>query len=379
MRSPLHAKSPNSGTLLIAAISGRAPAAAARRAGYRPLVADFFCDIDTIALAERTAKLPGDLQSGIDDSRMVEMLGQLAGDDQPLAIVLGSGFERKPDLVDEIARHFPLAGNDGAAIRRIKHPGTLAADCAELGIPHPAICRETPPDPENWVVKTAGGAGGAHIARASGATTAPGRYFQRFVKGYPVSALFVGDGKGAQIVGFSRQWASPAPAAPYRYGGAVRLRRFDREQAARIGSWLSALTRRAGLVGLCSADFIRSPDGFQLMEINPRPGATLDIFDDMAAPLMKTHLDAASGKACRLPCFTDSMASMIAYASAPIERFPAFAWPDWTADHQSPGTSLIAGDPVCTVFARGPSADATSRAVKARIAQLRPQWAGSAP
>lgn len=379
MRSLLHAKSPNSGVLLIAAISGRALAAAARRAGYRPLVADFFCDIDTVALAERTAKLPGDLQNGIDDGRMVETLRQLAGDDRPLAIVLGSGFERKPDLVDEIARRFPLAGNDGATIRRIKDPATLAADCTELGIPHPAICRETPPDPENWVVKTAGGAGGAHIARANGAASAPGRYFQRFVKGYPVSALFIGDGQGARVVGFSRQWTSPAPAAPYRYGGAVRLRRFDREQAAKISDWLSSLARRAGLVGLCSADFIRSPDGFQLMEINPRPGATLDIFDDMAAPLMKTHLDAASGRPYRLPRFVDSMASMIAYASAPIERFPAFAWPDWTADHQSPGTSLIAGDPVCTVFARGPSADATSRAVKARIAQLRPQWAGSAP
>ncbi|MGN6767348.1 MAG: ATP-grasp domain-containing protein [Rhizobiaceae bacterium] len=379
MRSLLHAKSPNSGALLIAAISGRALAAAARRAGYRPLVADFFCDIDTVALAERTAKLPGDLQNGIDDGRMVETLRQLAGDDRPLAIVLGSGFERKPDLVDEIARRFPLAGNDGATIRRIKDPATLAADCAELGIPHPAICRETPPDPENWVVKTAGGAGGAHIARANGAASAPGRYFQRFVKGYPVSALFIGDGQGARVVGFSRQWTSPAPAAPYRYGGAVRLRRFDREQAAKISDWLSSLARRAGLVGLCSADFIRSPDGFQLMEINPRPGATLDIFDDMAAPLMKTHLDAASGRPYRLPRFVDSMASMIAYASAPIERFPAFAWPDWTADHQSPGTSLVAGDPVCTVFARGPSADATSRAVKARIAQLRPQWAGSAP
>lgn len=379
MRSLLHAKSPNSGALLIAAISGRALAAAARRAGYRPLVADFFCDIDTVALAERTAKLPGDLQNGMDDSRVVEALRRLADDDRPLAIVLGSGFERKPDLVDEIARHFPLAGNDGTAIRRIKDPETLAADCAELGIPHPAICRETPPDPENWVVKTAGGAGGAHIVRANGTAIEPGRYFQHFVKGYSVSALFVGDGHRARVVGFSRQWASPAPAAPYRYGGAVRLRRFDRERAAMIEGWLSGLVRRTGLVGLCSADFIRGPDGYRLMEINPRPGATLDIFDDRDAPLMKAHLDAACGKPFRLPRFADSMASMIAYASAPIARFPAFAWPDWTADHQSPGTSLIAGDPVCTVFAHGPSAGATSRAVKARIAQLRPHWAESAP
>ena len=82
---------------------------------------------------------------------------------------------------------------------------------------------------ENWVVKTVGAAGGPHVkqADATGPCTA-GRYFQRFVPGKSISALFVGDGKHAQIVGFSRQWTSPAPAAPYRYGGAVRLRRFDR-------------------------------------------------------------------------------------------------------------------------------------------------------
>ena len=58
-------------TPVIAAISGRALAAAARRAGYRPLVADFFCDTDTVALAERVGKLPGDLHSGIDGARIV--------------------------------------------------------------------------------------------------------------------------------------------------------------------------------------------------------------------------------------------------------------------------------------------------------------------
>src|SRR5215207_7532455 len=102
MRFLLHAKSPNNAeSLLIAAISGRALAAAARRAGYRPLVADFFCDTDTVALAERTQMLPGDLQQGVDGQRLIEALHQLAGHDLPVAVVLGSGFERKPEMVDD--------------------------------------------------------------------------------------------------------------------------------------------------------------------------------------------------------------------------------------------------------------------------------------
>ena len=64
MPSPLPATSPSSrGTVLIAALAGRALAAAARRAGYAALVADLFCDLDTQALAVRTARLPGDLSA----------------------------------------------------------------------------------------------------------------------------------------------------------------------------------------------------------------------------------------------------------------------------------------------------------------------------
>jgi predicted ATP-grasp superfamily ATP-dependent carboligase len=378
MHSPLPATSPNS-TLLIVAVSGRALAAAARRAGYRPLVADFFCDSDTLALAERAVRMPGDLRNGIDGARLLAVLHQLAGDAAPVAVLLGSGFERKPELVDEIARHFPLAGNSGAAIRRVKDPASLAADCAALEIPHPAFRWQLPPDPENWVVKVAGGAGGSHIVRANGGAPALGRYFQRLVSGSSVSALFIGDRNGARIVGFSRQWTSPSPGAPYRYGGAVRLRRFDRAQAATIGRWLSGLTRRAGLVGLCSADFIRTRQGYQLIEINPRPGATLDIFDSAEAPLIEAHLRAARGEAYRLPRFTDSMASTIAYADAALARFPDIAWPDWTADRQSPDTSLDAGDPVCTVFARGPTAKATERAVQAQAIDLQRQWYEARP
>lgn len=382
MRFPLHARSRNSaGWLLIAAISGRALAAAARRAGYRPLVADFFCDTDTTALAEHVAKLPGDLQNGIDGGRVVETLQQLAGtrqvlQEEPAAVILGSGFERQPETVDEVARHFPLAGNGGAAIRRIKDPEQLAADCKEFGIPHPEFRRDRPADWQNWVVKTAGGAGGAHIRRADADGPASGRYFQRFVSGRSVSALFIGDGQTARVVGFSRQWVSPTPSTPYRYGGAVRLRRFDTEQAATIRGWLSCLVNRAGLVGLCSADFIHTNNGYKLIEVNPRPGATLDIFDDPEAPLIEAHLRAATGKAYRLPRFADSMASMVTYARTPIDRFPPIDWPDWTADRQSPGTRLIAGDPVCTVFARGSSAAATTRLIKGQASRLQHHWEG---
>ena len=361
---------------MIAAISGRALASAARRAGYRPLVADLFRDNDTVALSERAIMLPGNLSYGIDYKGLPDALLKLAAGEPVEALVLGSGFEREPAIVDEIARQFPLAGNSAGAIGHAKDPRKLADDCAALGIPHPEFRLETPPDPENWLVKSAGGAGGGHVARANGVAVKPGRYFQRFVRGQSVSALFVADGRTAHVVGFSRQWTSPAPGAPYRYGGAVRLRRFDRNDAAKIGGWLSGLTSRAGLAGLCSADLIRHDGGYHLVEINPRPGATLDIFDSTEAPLLKAHIDACRGKPFRVPRFEDCMASLVTYASRSVEQFPKIAWPDWTADRQPAGSTLAAGDPICTVFARGTNAAATRRTAEARAARLSNHWEG---
>lgn len=380
MHFPLPARlRSNSKAVLIAAISGRALAASARRAGYRVLVADMFCDIDTVALAERTAKIPGDFHNGIDGNCLMETLEDLASGEEPLAVVCGSGFERRPEIVDEIARRFRLAGNRAQAIRRVKSPERFAADCAALAIPHPEIRRLVPSDPENWLAKTEGAAGGTHIRSANGMAADPGRYFQRLVHGDNVSALFIGDGRAAQIIGFSRQFAAPRPGAPYRYGGALRLQRFDRRHAAMIGDWLTGLTRRAGLVGLCSADLIRSNGGYQLLEINPRPGATLDIFDSDAVPLMEAHLSASCGEPYALPRFNDNMASMIAYTNRPVDHFPAIAWPDWTADRQSAGTRLDAGDPVCTVFARGPNATATRRNLNIQLRDLQRHWQGVQP
>jgi predicted ATP-grasp superfamily ATP-dependent carboligase len=377
MRSPLHATSQSSaGLLLIAAVSGRALVAAARRAGYRVRVADFFCDDDTKALAERASLLPGDLRGGVDPAAVSDTLRSLADGEEVSAVILGSGFERIPEVADEIAGHLPLAGNRSATIRRVKDPRTLAEDCAALGIPHPKFRFDPPPDPENWVVKAIGGAGGTHVCPADGAARAAGRYFQQLVRGTSLSALFLAEGSEARMVGFSRQWTSPSPTASYRYGGAARLRPLDCADAAMITDWLSGLVERAGLVGLCSADFIRSPEGWCLIEINPRPGATLDIFDSADAPLIEAHLRACRGKQFRLPRFADSMASMIAYAARPVESFPAIVWPDWTADRQPSGTRLMAGDPVCTIFARGPSAASARRRAGSLAAQLERHWTG---
>lgn len=375
MHSPLPAASPNSPVILVVAISGRSLATAARNAGYRVLVADLFNDTDTCRLAERVAILPGSLQDGIDETEIVPNLRELVGRDRPDALVYGSGFERRPELIDLLASAFPVAGNSAETVRRVKDPSSLASLCAGIGIPHPQIRYDVPEDRRGWLSKVPGGAGGSHVRPAtSSGRSPPGSYFQRQVPGNGLSALFLADRGRACIVGYSRQWPSPSAASPFRYGGAVRLLRFSREKGREIGRWLDDLVARTGLVGLCSADFIDGPEGTFLLEINPRPGATLDIFDNDDKPLLTQHLRSVRGESIEVPVFRGAVASAIAYASRPIRRFPELQWPPLTADHQRPGSELDAGDPVCTVLAQARSAAAAERAVKARISELTPHW-----
>lgn len=360
--------------LLILSVSGRALAAAARRAGFRPFVADLFNDADTLELAERAVLLSGSLRNGVDHDHIREKLRALMAGERPTALVYGSGFESKPELIDFLSREFPLAGNSAQTIREVKNPANLARLCREIGISHPEIRFEAPSNPDGWVTKLAGGAGGGHVRAAAGAKPEPSRYFQAFVSGENVSALFLARQGKAHIVGFSRQWSAPSGAMPFRYGGAVRLARYDREKRDLVKGWLDALVERTGLVGLCSADFIEGSDGLHLIEINPRPGATLDIFDSGDAPLLIQHLRAVSGEKIRLPLYRDVTASAIAYTAEPIAVFPDIPWPALTADHQKPGTALCADDPVCTVFARARTADAAERAVKNSIHALASHW-----
>src|SRR5262245_54486082 len=97
-------KSSRSGTaVLIAAASGRALAASARRGGYAPLVADFFGDQDTIAVAAAHVRLCGGLEHGMRFDGVLDALESLATHEEPAGIVCGTGFEDRPEVLANIA------------------------------------------------------------------------------------------------------------------------------------------------------------------------------------------------------------------------------------------------------------------------------------
>ena len=96
------------------------------------------------------------------------------------------------------------------------------------------------------------------MRRANGEAAGDRPLFPALLSGQNLSALFLADGRRPISSASAGNGRRPLPAQPYRYGGAVRLRRFDRQDNVTIGRWLTALTARTGLEGLCSADFIKT-------------------------------------------------------------------------------------------------------------------------
>ena len=373
-------------SLLIAAVSGRALAASARRAGFVPLVADFFTDADTRQIAPSCYKLD-DLRRGFRWKSLAPALEALAvaAPTPVLGVVYGSGFEDRPGLLTKIAERWPLLGNVPSVVERVKSREVFFTELARLSIPHPRTVIDPAAAGSGWLAKRQGGAGGSHVvtshvvtSHVAAASTARRRsakgriYFQEKVEGRPVSAFFAGTGTSARVLGFSEQWAAPTSRAKWRYGGAARPAELSQDLEARLTHTVECVAQCFDLKGLGSADFLVNGEDFYLLEINPRPGATLDIFDSEAEPLLRIHLEAVLDN--RLPTalrnLQEATASAIVYATEPITMSQSMIWPDWTADRPRIGERIDKDRPICTVWARSRTKVEARRLVDERIESI---------
>jgi predicted ATP-grasp superfamily ATP-dependent carboligase len=358
--------------VLIAAASGRALAASARRGGYAPLVADFFGDQDTAAAAHAHIRLDQGLTRGMSSNGVVDALESLASVRAPAGIVCGAGFEDRPEMLAHIARRWKLFGNGPDVVARAKDPLAFSKLCRDSGIRHPETSLARPSDATGWLTKRKGGAGGRHIRMAIDSDGTDGAfYFQRRVIGTPVSALILADGRRSMVLGFSAQWSSPTPRHPFRYGGAVQPAVLASETADAMIDAVQRLVPMLPLIGLNSADFLVSGRDFQLLEINPRPGATLDIFEPNHGSIFAMHIAACEGVLPAMPpTFEQARASAIVHAEGDIAAVPAFHWPAWTADRPGVGTRVHQGDPLCTVFASAATATNARELAEQRVAMI---------
>ncbi len=362
-------------TILIAAFSGRALAESARRAGYVPLVVDAFGDMDTRAAAFLYAGLPTAVRQGFEAKTLFAALDGLVdcAPSPPVGIVLGSGFEDRPKLIASLDARYGILGSKADLVREVKDPAAFFPLLRSIGIAHPETLLTPPENPQGWIAKRIGGAGGAHIRELQNLSKPPEKYyFQRRIEGTPMS-VFAVSCKGGVALELSRQWTAPSSRKPFRYGGAVITEYADTPAEQKMVSAAATLIELLDPVGLVSFDFLIEGDTPYLLEVNPRPGATLDIFDDVGGNLFRAHVEASLGNELwqtrDLPT-AQSRASAILYADNGSLTAGEVDWPEWTADRPMPGTSIPGETPIATVFADGANADEAEHLARTRLSTL---------
>ncbi len=365
------------GAYLVVALSGRALTVAARRAGKRAIALDLFGDADTRNEATASEIVAGSLAHGFDADALIAAADRLApaGSRPPFGLVYGSGLEDRPHLIERLSRGRQLCVNSAATVARVKDPHEVFTLLGGLGIPCPETTFTPPADAAGWLVKRIGASGGSHVEPATGtAEIRADRYYQRRVPGRPVGVSFLADGRRATILGCSEQWHWSGGDASFLFGGALQPAEVSSHIVRDLPVALDALVAALGLVGLNSLDIMVDDDRFAVIEVNPRPGANLDIFDGLAGlPLFELHLRACAGELpgpAALDGRNGASAMAVVYAVRDSIVPEAIGWPDWVADRPAPGARMGSGAPVCTVLARAATAGTVRALADERVAMV---------
>ncbi|AOF82329.1 ATP-grasp domain protein [Methyloversatilis sp. RAC08] len=340
---------------LIVSGSARALAQSCVAAGWTCDVIDPFADTDTQAVARRTVR--ADFRDGAFGDELPALIAGMAG--RWDGIVDGSGFEPRPDLLSALDRAFhasaPRRGNAAATVQQCKTPDALAAGLREAGVRHAAM-RSEGRAPDGWLMKQTGACGGAHVRPAQGGETIPtGWHAQACVAGIPASVLFLADGHRGRIVGVSRQFPG-AIAGPYAWCEAVSDLPLDDAQLALLERDVDAIVRAFGLRGLNGADLVLEGGRHVLLEINPRPTATLALYDGrVAGGLFAAHIAACAGQLADVAMSPARALRGLRVVYAPHDLIVGngVRWPEGCTDLPAAGSFVAKAAPVCTAHAAG--------------------------
>lgn len=360
--------------LAVAAYSARVLAEMAAVEGHEVLALDLFGDRDTRRAATHWRCIGDPAALRIDAQALLAALDE-ARAQGAVGWIAGSGFDGRAELLHAGGQRLPLIGNDAATVARVRDPAAFFAALDEAGIAHPPVRRDWPADSDGWLLKDAAGSGGTHIVaagRSSLRALTTSTYLQRERPGLPMSATFVADGRDAVVLGCNEQIVRAGQGWRFLYRGVIGPVPVPDEVLAPATQAVATLAATFGLRGLGSLDFLLDGDRLEVLELNPRPPASVVLYPRVGeAGPVEAHL-----RACRdgaLPRVARRVATVlgseIVFARGPLRLFDHhLAWLAAQADvHDVPAGpwTWSAGEPICSIVAEGTSA----AAVRNQLAQ----------
>jgi predicted ATP-grasp superfamily ATP-dependent carboligase len=382
--------------VLIVGASARAAAASAERAGLDPWCADLFADADLRAACPNAVRCPIEkYPAGLLD---------LLRDAPAGPLMYTGGLENHPNLVWRLAEVRPLWGNGPNALRRCRWPFTVEHLLRNAGLPAPEVHTGDAELPgfREWVRKPIRGAAGQGIAlvepsgrakpQAPRRPRALSHYYQQFVPGPSMSAVFVRARGEVRLLGVTEQLigAGWVNAPPFRYAGnigPVDAPPELRDDLIRVGRTLG---EGCELVGLFGVDFIYHEGRPWVVEINPRYPASVEVLERATGLVALAHHRTAfdpgataaagpipggpvAGKAIlyapRRLVMPDGAAGALAHLPGPQVSGPRTTPPQF-ADIPHAREVIEAGWPIMTVLADGSDRSECLATLRSRVVSL---------
>lgn len=373
--------------IAVVGASARAATFSLRRAGYDVVAADLFADADLARQCDVTRVTP--YPDGFE--------AWLAETDCDGWLYTGA-LENYPKLVDRLTNLRPPIGHAGDVLRRVRDPLTLQSTLYAAGLDFPETQESSPAQPQHeWIGKSYRGSCGSGVGGGDDS-----RYWQRFVEGISLSAVF----HGQQLLGVTRQlvgeeWAS---AKRFQYCGTIAPWPLSEGKITQLHTLGQVLRDKFQLTGLYGVDLIDDGERLWTIEVNPRYTAAVEVVERAygisvfnqkhggfgGVPPKAAHL---VGKPPKPPVFFDSMVSrsevptkvtcfgkVILFAKHPLtitaelsnklmRQAGNTAWPE-IADIPNPETEVAAGQPVLSLFADGDSCEAVERHLQQRVVEI---------
>lgn len=334
-------------TVLVVAGSGRMLAQAAKSAGLKPLVIDLFGDLDTQAYAEDfrqvTSLAEPDLAPAVDYFIKHYAVAH---------VVYGSGFECHQESLYYLNNRLIMLGNAPDVFAAQLDKPAFFSVLDRLNIPYPEVVFDKPDCAGGWLLKPMRSQGGLGIKRylVDDDEIAP-VYWQKFQAGAACSALFLADGRQVQVIGFNSQWPIRLSGnQEFAFSGVINSVDLADRHKIEIMDWLKRMVLAFGLKGLNSLDFIHADGCSYVLETNPRPSASMQLYSQ---DLLTRHIQTCIGgqlpdyRSARLP----QVGYQIVYAGHDLIIPDHFEWPSWCMDLPKPGNMCRAGQPICSIIA----------------------------
>ena len=311
--------------VLIIGIDAAALAASAKRAGYTVFAVDYFGDVDLKGackdslsiVTQEAGKSCGYFQENFSANDLLTLTKKLLADRRIDAVLLTSGLEDSPQVVEELNRHVSIIGNSPKAISRVRDKTRFFDDLKSLGIHRPETAKaENLPEGKRAakdigypvLTKPPTSFGGAGVKQARNPHELEQAFhripklskemlIQECISGVDASVSFLSTGRGAKVLAVNEQLLGiPEVGQREKFGYCGNVVPIPRgtELTDACGEIVGKIAEHYSLVGSNGIDIVVSEDSIPyVIEVNPRFQGTSECVERVCGVnLVDAHMKA---------------------------------------------------------------------------------------